>query len=282
MITSIFGFLVYSYFVLYSLLSFLWLKLNRYLDHNIFTKDRPNNIVIIGDSLAAGFGDWITTGVNGGLASRLKKYLAEDESLVLPWKVWNCGHFAATSDEWHPDALTGPMYMAWTVGWRQLFDSVFGEKAGRTKDAKIVVLAVGSFDCRRTIEGREIEFTKRNIHAIAERLVEMGKYVIICSLLDIRYKEDSAREKSFMGRHQYKNSAIYAMTKEFSGTVFEGTNLTHVNFLRPRCLDGIHLNTEGYNLMAEEICPIIKQTILRVQLDLAANNKQNPGGKKKL
>ena len=94
MITSIFGFLVYSYFVLYSLLSFLWLKLNRYLDHNIFTKDRPNNIVIIGDSLAAGFGDWITTGVNGGLASRLKKYLAEDESLVLPWKVWNCGHFA--------------------------------------------------------------------------------------------------------------------------------------------------------------------------------------------
>ena len=50
------------------------------------TPNEKNKIVVIGDGIAAGFGDWITTGQNAGLTRRLKDKIAADESLLLSGK----------------------------------------------------------------------------------------------------------------------------------------------------------------------------------------------------
>ena len=105
------GFLIWVYFVLQANLSFGWLALNRFIDHVFLTPNEKNKIVVIGDGIAAGFWDWITTGQNAGLTRRLKDKIAADESLLLRWKVFNCGHFATISDEWLPNYLRAPMYM---------------------------------------------------------------------------------------------------------------------------------------------------------------------------
>ena len=60
-------FLIWVYFVLQA--NYLgWLALNRFIDHVFLTPSEKNKIVVIGDGIAAGFGDWVTTGQNAGLA----------------------------------------------------------------------------------------------------------------------------------------------------------------------------------------------------------------------
>ena len=261
---------------------FLWLQINRWVDQTYKAMERKRNIVVIGDSIAAGFGDWIKMGQNAGVVWRLKEQIAADENIVLKWKLWNCGHFAATSDEWNPSALTPPKYMAWTVGWKPLFHRVFGG-ASSTAESDVVIVIVGSFDCRYTKEGREVKYTTDNLHAITKALVENRKYVIICHLLDIRYQDEKDEELTFMGRHQKKNQSIYhsqtGLVAEFPGKVFEGANMTDVSYTRPRLLDGVHLNTQGYEKLANELYPILKKVILRIQLDVAVKIGTGKKGK---
>ena len=262
---------------------FLWLKINRWFDHTYMTREASHNIVVIGDSLAERFGDWVTSGKNAGITWRLKRGIQEDENIVLPWKVSNCGHFAATSDEWNPMALKPPKYMAWTVFWKSLFSRVFDGSSGTAK-SDIVIIILGSFDCRRSKEGREVKYTSDNLHAITEELVKRGKYVIVCQLLDIRFPDEKEGEQRFMGRHQFKNQCMYhsktGLVAEFPGKVFVGANLTHVQYTRHRILDNIHLNTYGYELLYKELLPIVKKAVYRVQLDVAANlDKEGKKGK---
>ena len=87
--------------------------------------DEPNKIAIIGDGIAAGFGDWIKMGQNGGLTRRLTEKITEDETILLKWKIFNYGHFASISDEWLPDCLRAPLYMPLLNGFYPLFNSVF-------------------------------------------------------------------------------------------------------------------------------------------------------------
>eukprot|EP00944_MAST-04C_sp_MAST-4C-sp1_P011518 g11518.t1 len=262
------GFLIWVYFVLQANLSFGWLALNRFIDHVFLTPSEKNKIVVIGDGIAAGFGDWVTTGQNAGLTRRLKDKLAADESLLLRWKVFNCGHFAAISDEWLPNYLLAPMYMPLINGFYPLFNNVFNQ--GRVGyDAKIVIIVLGSFDCRRSEAGAEVDYTLDRLRRIVDELLKMKKYIIISSLLDVRYEHETKAEKTFMGKLNFKNSGIYKLCKEHPGRVFEGANMTHVKYKVPRSVDNVHLNTEGYDMLGEETWQVLKNVFAKYKLDLA-------------
>jgi lysophospholipase L1-like esterase len=262
------SFMIWIYFIVQANVSFAWLVLNRMVSRIFLIPDEPNKIAIIGDGIAAGFGDWIKMGQNGGLTRRLTEKITEDETILLKWKIFNYGHFASISDEWLPDCLRAPLYMPLLNGFYPLFNSVF-KKGTPGYDAKIVIIVVGSFDCRRSEEGSTVKYTMDRITTIVNKLLEMNKYVLICSLLDVRYEYETKAEKTFMGKLNYKNTGIHKLCRENPGRVFEGANMTHVKYKTPRSVDNVHLNTDGYNTLANEVWPILKNVFARYKLDLA-------------
>ena len=45
--------------------------------------------------------------------------------------------------------------------------------------------------------------------------------------------------------------------------------MTHTKYKAPRIVDNVHLNTEGYNMLANEVWPVLKKCFARYALDLA-------------
>ena len=168
-------------------------------------------VVVIGDGLALGFGDFVTFySKQAGVTRRFQTSLnaaTDVRTLALKWRVFNRGHFATTSENWTPSTEHLPAFHSFVLrpGSKNLFEHTF-RSGGVVSDAQIVVVIVGTMDCRGPpgSPGREIEYTVQHVTELVEELQKRGKYVMLCQLHDARRDDDA--DVGFIGRHHQKNT----------------------------------------------------------------------------
>ena len=126
-------------------------------------------------------------------------------------RVFNRGHFAATSEEWNPSCPRRPRFHGFILrpGARNLFEHTFGH-GSIVADAQVVVVVVGSMDCRvpKGHPGRTLDYTVKHVTALVDELRARGKLVILCELRDSRWPGDRAEQVGFIGTHHRKNTAL--------------------------------------------------------------------------
>ncbi len=120
-------------------------------------------------------------------------------------------------------------------------------------------------DCRRSVEGREVEYTHSNVSAIVDELVRAGKTVIVNELLDVRHPDDKAIQRGFIGNHHLKNTKICELAEKYPKRVLEGANLTHTKYHNLHSFDRIHLDFKGYNMLANDLTPAITEACIRAE-----------------
>lgn len=226
-------------------------------------------IVVLGDGLALGFGDFVTFfSKQAGLTRRFQNALdvaKESQTLLLKWRVFNRGHFATNSKDWLPTTTQKPKFHPFIMhpGSPNLFDHVF-RQGSIVSDAQIVVVVVGTMDCRGPpgSPGRGIEFTVNNVTEIVQELVARGKHVILCKLHDARQPDD--QDQGFIGRHHRKNTAFEKIVGA-NPLVLAGANFTHVKYHVHRHSDRVHFDPTGYDLACEDMLPVLVQACTKVE-----------------
>jgi hypothetical protein len=133
-----------------------------------------NTMVILGDDVAYGMGDTKNIFQIPGIASKLKLILEKTPNIKQTWDIYNCGVPNSTSRDWLP---TSEKKTSDTT----LFERVFQVK--KYQDAKIVILLVGYNDGRHASVIRPHE-TLDNIASISKVLLNMGKEVYVCPILN--------------------------------------------------------------------------------------------------
>ena len=183
---------LYPLLILRVNLGIIWISLNNWVALRLEGRGSrgaaAQRVVIIGDGLALGYGDWVRLGQLAGVAGRLEKRFGK-EPLRLNWSVQNRGHFGATSGDWLPDSASRPRHCGW---WccvrRSLFGDIFGDRRGGSAAAApaIVVVAVGAMDVRR---GFPPAYTARNVEAIVRELTARGSIVVVAGVPNIIAQE---------------------------------------------------------------------------------------------
>ena len=219
----------------------------------------PNcKIVVIGDGIALGFGDFVTFfSKQSGVTRRFQNALnvaTKSGTLGMEWRIFNRGHFAATSEDWTPSTEKRPNFHNFILrpGSKNLFENTF-RRGGIVEDAQIVVVMVGTMDCRVPQEhpGRGVDYTVDHMTELVDELVSRGKLVMLCQLHDARMNDD--KDLGQFGRHHEKNTKIERMCLNNPAQVFAGANLTHTKFRNHRHPDAVHLSMSGYELAATDM-----------------------------
>ena len=92
---------------------------------------QQHKIVIVGDDIAAGVGDYVPLGTAAGIAGYLEHYIRRDPKIRQNWQIVNRGKTGTGSYDWMPGG--------------DLFQSVFGNGQS-TADSEIVVVITGGND----------------------------------------------------------------------------------------------------------------------------------------
>lgn len=129
-----------------------------------------NTILVIGDDIAYGKGDPTRIYNVPGVAGKLAKFLSK-EPIKQSWNIYNCGVVGSTSSDWLPLSKTTANF--------SLFDRVFSIK--KYNDAQIILLFIGYNDVRK---GIDVEQCIQNIKDIVRVLVDMGKEVYLCPVMN--------------------------------------------------------------------------------------------------
>ena len=241
---------------------------------------RPCKVVVIGDGLALGFGDFVTFySKQAGVTRRFQKVLdnaAVSRSVFLPWRVYNRGHFASTSEEWDPSCSRLPRFHSIILrrGAKNLFEHTFGP-ASVVADAQVVVMMLGTMDARVPPghPGRTLKYTVGHIENIVRELERRGKFVILCQLHDARWADDVAAQQGYIGVHHLKNTAMMSLCQELPERVAEGANFTHVDYHSHRHADSVHFCSTGYQLAAKEMLSTLIRQCRRAENAIAGQTK---------
>jgi hypothetical protein len=241
--------------------------------------ERHCKVAVIGDGLALGFGDWVTFySKSSGMTRRFQKLLDLSQgtrSVRRAWRVFNRGHFAATSEEWNPSCPRRPRFHGLILrpSARNLFDHTFGG-GSIVADAQVVVVVVGSMDCRvpKGHPGRTVAYTVKHITALVDELRARGKQVILCELHDSRWPDDRAEQVGFIGTHHRKNTALMEyVARQADGGVTAGANFTHVDYHKHRHSDGVHFVSSGYDFAASEMAVTLVNACRKAEHIMALN-----------
>ena len=235
-------------------------------------------IAIIGDGIALGFGDFITFySKQAGVTRRFQTALnvaGTSGALGMDWRVFNRGHFASTSENWKPTTDQRPTFHSLIMrpGSKNLFEHTF-RRGGIVSDAQIVVVIVGTMDCRGEAgsEGRDVEYTVERVTELVEELHKRGKWVMLCQLHDARRDDDA--DVGFIGRHHHKNTQFEKIWKRLP-RCYEGANFTHVKYHIHRHSDGVHFGSTGYKLASEDMLPTLLEMCQNVEAGILWDKRQ--------
>jgi hypothetical protein len=251
------GCLYFSFVVLRANLTSCWIYFLRAYGE-VLRVEPQCKIVVIGDGIALGFGDFVTFfSKQSGVTRRFQNALnvaTQSGTLGMNWRVFNRGHFAATSEDWAPSNEKRPKFHNFILrpGSKNLFENTF-RRGGIVEDAQIVVVIVGTMDCRVPPghPGREVDSTIKHLAELVDELRSRGKLVMLCQLHDARMQDD--KELGFFGRHHEKNTKIERMWLNNPTEVFEGANFTHTKYHNHRHPDTVHLASSGYEMAATDM-----------------------------
>ena len=230
-----------TYQLIHLALHLLWLNFHirivgQLITNFIYGPWSPTNrkVVIMGDDLALGVGDWVMLGRTPGIQGRLNTVLNKDEASRIIgrgviWTAMTCAKAGSTSADWVPVSLmTKEQQKSFATKHRvdsapqakgaSLFDKAFNSRVGNHKDADVVVIVVGSKDRCPMKESVE------NIQKIASALMHLGKSVVVCTVpLGFAALQVQGVPAMFRERNQLFHQMV---RKLHSVDVMEGSFLT--------------------------------------------------------
>ncbi|KAJ3292817.1 hypothetical protein HK104_004992 [Borealophlyctis nickersoniae] len=243
----------------------LWLTLNRWAvksfpPESLHVSKYKNDIVIIGDDFAFGYGDYITLGDLPGLASHLRRALRRQKNLRQSWIIHNCGENMSTSADWLPTSLKSS-----DMKKKTHFEKVFSNP--RYLAAEIVLILLGFHDGRAR-PGRPAispEETVQNIVGIVKVLRNMEKEVWICP---VATNNDKAHGDRFVEENLQRNVMLLEWLENNKDPgVHCGPQIHRGNFeYRHKSLyylDMEHFSSKGYRKLAGDFADLITNSLVK-------------------
>ena len=243
-----------------------------------------HKVVLVGDSMAFGVGDWILAGQVAGVAAPIQQAAALDDSVRQRWTMVNRGVAGSCCEDWKPPSADSD--------GGDCFKRVFGE-GGVGRDAEVVVVMLGLSNVLRDEAGLPLHAMKRNfqsasalypedelsavakgVRALAEHLRRQGKKVAIVDLPTTGAVVSTfGQGKVKRINRQLKQICKYDLNE--AGKVVDGnTNPalyiplgSNYKVMKPehRAFDSLHLNHKGYKVLGVEIYNAIKPMLINCE-----------------
>lgn len=182
-------------------------------------------LLVLGDGIAAGLGDYTVMGANPGPAGRIGELVSHGVARQQ-WAFISSGAAYSTSADWLPGS--GAQWAAHCSPERlAMFD--------------VVLLAVGSHD---DDAGIAPEQTAKNIEEICRHLREHIAHISVAGLSPRIHLESSAE----------RNALLQSFLKKNAGWLHRGPDLDHHAFQKDHLysFDARHFNSAGHKLLAKE------------------------------
>ena len=193
-LTNVFRLILFVFVSVREPLALLWLRTNVYFFQTVSLRGRlatpqgsplpTRKVVVVGDGMAEGFGDWITLGRIGGVATRLEGRIHNDPRVRQAWRVVNAGAYGSSSDSWLP-VWSGPperyAFLSRMSTESSLYSSLFGSHAlAEMARPDVVAIMLGAQDY---LVGLTAPASWANILSLARSIVQdQGSLVYISTL----------------------------------------------------------------------------------------------------
>jgi lysophospholipase L1-like esterase len=292
---ALFSLLSYLYVMIRRFITVHWINLNLYatnFDRGPSTAYR-HKVVIIGDSLGLGVGDWVIPGGTAGIANHVLNAIALEPGIRQRWFVYNRAVSGASSKDWLPpvgkgvpagevtgedgskgDALAAPT----ALGGKQ-YERVFG-KGRASADAEIVVIMLGLSDVVQGEAGLPLQALSRgmgeqyteqelagytkNVRALVAHLrTTLNKKVVLVDLpisgayVGTVFGEGKMKRLNRQLRQVWKAATANGTKTDDYSFVPLGSNHKTVRS-ENRAFDGLHFNSSGYKLIANDVASVVK------------------------
>eukprot|EP00469_Lotharella_globosa_P009691 CAMPEP_0167780886 /NCGR_PEP_ID=MMETSP0111_2-20121227/5616_1 /TAXON_ID=91324 /ORGANISM="Lotharella globosa, Strain CCCM811" /LENGTH=274 /DNA_ID=CAMNT_0007671467 /DNA_START=35 /DNA_END=856 /DNA_ORIENTATION=+ len=244
-----------------------WYFFVTYFFGNWWTNVKPSTkfyhkVLVIGDSVAAGFGDYVTClapygiinktprchGFEGthrktGLGIRERRSLRVDQRRLAPGVQVVLQHCPING------MLLGfldSLLFRRRPLWRETLDNP------RYKDAEIVIVCVGLEDSRHGAEPKKPVRTRDNVRAICTALRSRGKEVILCTI-PLRWRLQDEKKNNVFAKDKERNELLAGVVASAGDPQLTlGCDLGSPEFCRQGLYtaDAIHFCSEGYRKFA--------------------------------
>lgn len=233
-------------------------------------------IVIAGDDMALGVGDWVTFFSYPGLHRRLNDTINSDFSTRLTgrgvfWNAYDGGKSRSTTKDWLPERdvpASDKLKRKWKlIGARNIFESLFDPNVGEHRNADIVVLTIGNFD---RCEPKE---TKQNLVKIIVELLRRNHCVV---MLTMPMYPSKLKNKDDRDLQRQRNEAIREAVASVQATLSEERvpmlRLCDIERDAPLAtdihyrFDGAYLSGRGYDTVVkplqEQLIPLMRHVLI--------------------
>lgn len=231
------------------------------------SNDAYHKILVVGDSLAEGFGDYVVCGARPGVAARMERKIAMDDQYRHQWMVFNRGVMGSNTRDWLTTA-SSPQFrsvldrMRWWLRVRHahntLWDNVFNNPA--YEDGEIVLVMMGSSDFLFEIDAKE---TCDNIISFSQSLSDMGKTVMVCPV-----PEATTRQPEFeISPHANAiNTMLQKRCDDLQKVNYKITFGDQMHHLLANS-SSRHPDSEGYKALALHTLKWLTNAIVAVEFD---------------
>jgi lysophospholipase L1-like esterase len=210
---------------------------------------RNRKVVIVGDDVAYGVGDWVVVGGDFGFLQHLPRWPLR--GLFLRWTAFNAAVRGSTTTDWMPKT--------------NRFLDAFDVDAGAHADADVVLVMLGLLD------RVPAAVTAKNLETICRALEERGKVVLVAT---VPIPAAAERTAGAVDRLKKRSDMIREMLQrgwpDATDRVRLGADLTvprqHYDF----CFDGRYFSALGYKhcarLWAEPLlmaCKVVEAPVYK-------------------
>jgi hypothetical protein len=231
------------------------------------TSSNAKQILVIGDDLAYGVGDWATLVGYPGIHRRFNEYiLAQANKKILfrgiTWISYCFAKSGSTTGEWLPNRMRDAKVDRTTCYFDQCFDKYIG-KYGR--GAEIVCIMLGMRDrC-------EPEETVANLRAIVVELLKRGRFVLLATLpVPPRIRSNHEAHRRFILRNQLIEQMMEGVKAEYGEVSgYTGAYVIPIGRMsfedRMFCFGDRFLSGSGYTRCASQFIDQLAPTMRAVE-----------------
>ncbi|KAF9915941.1 hypothetical protein BX616_004998 [Lobosporangium transversale] len=249
----------------YFKLGFIYLA--RWYEPALRTRGNYNHtIIVLGDDHALGVGGYSTIMAGSGVAHKLAREVAKENSIRQSWQIFNRGEYKASTEDWlHPA------------------DSKRKERPGLLTNllqdpkylkAEIIIIMLGSYDALQKDPSLTPQDTLRNLELICQTLRRSGnenKSIYLCTIPtagdDTHLSEDKRADNLL------RNQLVEAYLSKNTDGVLPGLQIDLAgNFeMKRRNLywqDDRHFSDIGYAKIAKDLFAVIRSDMVKREFAL--------------
>mmetsp|Transcript_13195 Transcript_13195/g.33682 ORF Transcript_13195/g.33682 Transcript_13195/m.33682 type:complete len:282 (-) Transcript_13195:35-880(-) len=214
-----------------------------------------HTLLLMGDGLVLGYGDYVTLTGTWGLSARLKAVLSSLPNRRRGWDVITMGHLYSTTDDWLPNSSRQPHHRPksiranlWTDAWQKL----------EQPRVDIAVLLVGGWDHKYGKDPSDLEKTLYHWQQLALHLRKRSEFVVIVPTpiagLHLGSRRANITRNKLLAQW---------MNKQPDPNIVMGPSLEQRDYLRWfSSFDPPHMSSKGYKRLASELGELVHKMII--------------------